>query len=70
MKQKRRKPRPAMPHWYWLGQDGCWFCKNANNCNQCRTNRDYLKKYGEKKIKGKTAGSKFTAKKSISDYDS
>lgn len=47
-----RKPRPSMPYWYWLGQDGCWFCKNRNNCNQCKPNREYMKKYGRKKVKG------------------
>jgi len=63
MKKIRRKPRPAMPYWYWLGQDGCWFCKNAHNCNNCPTNRTYLKKYGEKKIKGQTACSKKSYRK-------
>lgn len=29
------KPHPSMPYWYWLGTDGCWFCKNKNNCNNC-----------------------------------
>ncbi len=47
-----------MPHWYWLGQDGCWFCKNRNNCNSCKSNRSYMKEYGTKKIKGRTAGAK------------
>ena len=56
-----------MPHWYWLGQDGCWFCKNPNNCNQCKANRDYLKNYGEKKIKGQTAGSKKASRKEFED---
>lgn len=31
-----RKPRPSMPHWYWLDVDGCWWCKNKNNCNSCK----------------------------------
>lgn len=35
MGKAKRKPRPSMPQWYWLGQDGCWFCENRNNCNQC-----------------------------------
>ena len=39
MGKARRKPRPSMPHWYWLGQDGCWFCKNRNNCSSCKANR-------------------------------
>lgn len=53
MGKAKRKPRPSMPHWYWRDQDGCWFCENRNNCNQCGTNRKYLKKYGNKKYKGK-----------------
>ncbi|MDD5022008.1 MAG: hypothetical protein PHR82_07800 [Endomicrobiaceae bacterium] len=43
MSKKRRKPKPSMPEWFWLGQDGCWFCKNNNNCNQCKANRDASK---------------------------
>lgn len=44
MGKAKRKQRPSMPHWYWWGQDGCWFCKHENNCNQCKTNRLSLKK--------------------------
>lgn len=58
MGKAKRKPRPSMPHWYWLGQDGCWFCKNQNNCNQCKPNREHMKKLGEKKIKGRKAPAK------------
>lgn len=68
MGKAKRKPRPAMPHWYWLGQDGCWFCKNRNNCNSCKPNRSYLKSCGEKKIKGQTAGTKITHRKEL-DYE-
>ena len=39
MGKAKRKPRPSMPDWYWWEQDGCWFCKNRNNCNQCKANR-------------------------------
>lgn len=46
-----RKPRPSMPRWYWLGQDGCWFCKNRNNCGQCKANRDFAKKMLPKRYK-------------------
>lgn len=45
MGKSQRKPRPSMPYWYWLGQDGCWFCKHRNNCSQCKANRAYAKKY-------------------------
>lgn len=58
MGKAKRKPRPSMPHWYWWGQDGCWFCKHENNCNQCKANRSSLKERGEKKIKGRNAGLK------------
>ncbi len=34
-----RKPKPSMPGWWWMGQDGCWFCKHKNNCNQCKAAR-------------------------------
>lgn len=36
MGKARRKPRPQPPKWFWLDTDGCWFCKNRNNCNGCR----------------------------------
>lgn len=39
MGKASHKPRPSMPYWYWLGQDGCWFCSNRNNCNSCKANR-------------------------------
>lgn len=37
-----------MPDWFWWGQDGCWFCKQRNNCNQCKANREYVKEFGER----------------------
>lgn len=58
MGKVKRKPRPSMPHWYWYGQVGCWFCKHENNCNQCKSNRSYMKKLGEKKYKGRNARAK------------
>lgn len=36
MGKTKRKPRPQPPKWFWLDTDGCWFCKNRNNCNGCR----------------------------------
>lgn len=50
-KQKRRKP-PAMPRWYWLGQDGCWFCRNKNACSNCSVIKKDRKAMFESKIKG------------------
>ena len=47
MGKAKRKPRPSMPDWFWWGQDGCWFCKQRNNCNQCKANREYVKEFGE-----------------------
>ena len=46
-----RKPKPSMTRWYRLGQDGCWFCKAPRNCNQCKPNREYAKRYLPKKYK-------------------
>lgn len=63
-----RKPRPSMPDWFWWGQDGCWFCKNPRNCNQCKVNRIHVKSAGEKKQKGVTAGVKRTTRKSDADW--
>lgn len=39
MGKSKRKPRPSMPHWWWLDQDGCWFCKNKRNCGSCTVNK-------------------------------
>ena len=36
MAKAKRKPRPSMPHWYWLDSDGCWWCHNRQNCNSCK----------------------------------
>lgn len=58
MGKAKRKPRPAIPDWLWYGRDGCWFCKTQNNYNQCKANRNFLKECGDKKVKGRTAGSK------------
>lgn len=44
MGKAKRKPRPSMPLWWWYGQDGCWFCKQRNNCNQCKAARADAKK--------------------------
>lgn len=43
MSKARRKPRPEMPHWFWLCQDECWFCRNKNNCSSCKINRTISK---------------------------
>lgn len=58
MGKAKRKPRPSMPDWFWWGQDGCWFCKQRNNCNQYKANREYAKEFGEKKQKGRHASAK------------
>ena len=36
MKNKYRKARPQPPWWYWPDSDGCYACKNRNNCNGCK----------------------------------
>lgn len=58
MGKAKRKPRPSMPHWYWWGQDGCWFCKHENNCNQCKANRLSLKNAEKRKLKEEKQGQK------------
>lgn len=47
MGKPKRKPRPAMPHWWWLDSDECWFCRNRNNCNQCKVARQSYKSGGK-----------------------
>ena len=39
MGKPMRKPRPAMPRWWW-DMDGCWACKNRNNCSLCKMARN------------------------------
>lgn len=59
---KRKKP-PTMPHWFWLAQDGCWFCKyqiNQKGCHNCSINKAYRKEFFEKKIKGRNYGKRGT----------
>lgn len=51
-KLKYRKA-PEMPYWWWLGQDGCWFCKNRNACSNCSVIKKERKKYFGKKVKGR-----------------
>ena len=51
MGKAKRKPRPSMPDWYWYEQDGCWFCRNNNNCNQCKANRSASKEFPSLKRK-------------------
>lgn len=52
MRKKRRKP-PQMPKWFWWCMDGCWCCKDRNNCNNCKEVRKYRKKFLPKKTKGR-----------------
>ena len=49
MSKASRKPRPSVPHWWWFDSDGCWFCKNRNNCNSCKVISKF-KKNKQKKI--------------------
>lgn len=53
MGKAKRKPCPSVPHYIWLDRDDCWFCKNPNNCNQCKANRKWLKENASKKEKGR-----------------
>ena len=53
MGKAKRKPRPDIPRWAWYDRDGCWFCKNRNNCNQCKANRMFAKEFMPKKVKGR-----------------
>lgn len=60
MGKAKRKPRPSMPDWYWWEQDGCWFCKNRNNCNQCKANRRASKEnHKSKRKRDKIAENRF-----------
>lgn len=50
MGKPKRKPRPQPPGYFWLDVDGYWFCKNKNNCNNCKVlKRQRAKDREEKK---------------------
>jgi hypothetical protein len=51
MGKAKRKPRPSPPHHVWLDLDACWFCKNSNNCNQCKVMKKAVAVQKEKIIK-------------------
>lgn len=36
MGKAKRKMRPQPPWWWTLDNDNCWFCKNRNNCGNCK----------------------------------
>lgn len=36
MSKAKRKMRPQPPWWWTLDNDNCWFCKNRNNCGNCK----------------------------------
>lgn len=47
-----------MPHWWWAGQDGCWFCKERNACHNCSVVKKARKQFFAKKEKGKNSENK------------
>ena len=44
MGKAKRKMQPQPPWWWILDNDNCWFCKNRNNCNQCRLLKRFKRK--------------------------
>jgi len=51
---KKRKPIPSPPKWFYLETDNCWFCKNRNNCHNCKVLKEYtvpIKRRNLKKLK-------------------
>lgn len=66
-KLKHRKP-PAMPYWWWLGQDGCWFCKNKSACSNCGVIKKERKSWFSKKIKGERSAN-YKGKRKRFAYD-
>ncbi len=61
MSKAKCKPRPSVPHWWWLDSDGCWWCKNPQNCNGCSFLRKAQKEERRKVIKQN--------RKTVKDYD-
>lgn len=49
MGKVKRKPRPQPAKWYWWANDGCYGCKNRNNCNQCKALKEQMAYEREKR---------------------
>lgn len=60
MGKAKRKPRPSQPNWVWFDNDNCWWCKNRNNCNQCK----WLKQNHKIPVKNKSA----TYREDVGDF--
>ena len=41
-KNKKRKPRPQPPRYYWYDTDNCWNCSNKNGCSGCKRLKTYI----------------------------
>lgn len=35
-KVKRKNAPQPPPKWWMIDNDNCWFCKNRNNCGNCK----------------------------------
>lgn len=42
------KLNPEISRYEGLNRDGCYFCKNKHNCNQCKKNKE-VKALGKRK---------------------
>ena len=51
-KNAKRKQRPQPPRWHWLDTDGCWWCTNRKNCNDCKTLKQYKRRRDKEKYNG------------------
>lgn len=49
MGKAKRKPRPSPARYYWWISDGCWDCKDRNNCNQCKRMKEQVAEEKQKR---------------------
>lgn len=49
MGKAKRKMRSQPPWWWTLDNDNCWFCKNRNNCGNCKLLKEQRAKERKKR---------------------
>ena len=51
MPNRKRKPTPSPPKWYWLDSDNCWWCKYSDDqkgCSNCKVLKAVVAKQKKK----------------------
>ena len=52
MSNKKRKPTPSPPKWFWCDSDNCWDCNcNHKGCRNCKRLKQLSAKQKKKRDK-------------------